>query len=592
MTRHRFAVGAIVVVCVLGSAVTAQQARPAPPPPPPPPVSAGTGIISGTLTSADGGQPVRKATVRLTLLAPRLTYLAATDGEGRFEFTKPPSGEFTLSASRAGYVDTVLGARRPGATSPGTVVRLTAGQKLENVSWTLARAGVIVGTVVDEFGDPAFNVQVRAMRFLYTNGYPQLSNAGAATTDDRGMYRVASLMPGDYIVSAVPRDTVTTLAAQAEAARDRMAQIQAASKASGGETNVIAPPPPPPSPLGYVATYHPGSPRGALAQRLTVSSGQEVHGIDIRLPVVQTVTVSGRITSSEAMPQTRLQLIDASMPMSLVGIWFRDAKSDGTFEFPGVVPGSYILKGFGTPGGQAGVAGGEMWGSVEVTVTEAGNTPVSLPMRRGITVSGSMRVDGLPASFDATRARVSLMPVPSATDWEVASIRMTPTVAGQFTTRNVVPGMYRVSVTGLPDGWMLVSAMFGSREAADRHLLIDGGEDIVNGRLTFTDKTATVSGAVANALGAAVTDHTVVLFPTDSTLWLPQSRRIRTAPPSPDGRYTFPGLPAGDYHLALVLDPDPGRLADPEWLKALVSGSVSVKLNEGETRGQDLRVRY
>jgi hypothetical protein len=590
MTSLRCAAGAIVVVCLLGPVVLARQARPSPPPPPPPPVS-GTGVISGTLTSADSGQPVRKAAVRLTLAAPRLSFMATTDGEGRFEFTKVPAGEFTLSASRAGYVDTVFGARRPGATSPGTVVRLAAGQKLENVSWTLARAGVISGTVFDEFGDPAFNVQVRAMRFVYTDGFAQLSNAGSGTTDDRGMYRVASLMPGEYIVSAVPRDTVTTLATQAEFIRDRLAEVQAAAKKSGAESNAIAPPPPPPSPIGYVATYHPGSPRGADAQRIVVATGQEVHGIDIRLPLAQTVTVSGTITSAEAMPQTRLQLIDASMPMSFVGIWFRDARPDGTFAFPGVVPGAYILKGFGTPGGKPGMAGGEMWGSVEVNVTATGTSQVTLPMRRGVTVAGSMRLEGLPASFVPARARVSLVPVPSATDWEMASLHMTPTATGQFTTSNVLPGMYRVNVTGLPDGWTLASATFGGRDAADHHLRIDGSDDVTNGRLTFTDKTATLSGAVTNALGAAVTDHTVVLFPADPALWLPRSRRIHTAPPSPDGRYTIRGLPAGDYHLAVVLDPDPGRLPDPEWLKTLVSGAVSVKLNEGETRGQDLRVR-
>ena len=590
MTNRMLVVAVVGLVCAVGSTTLARQARP-PAPPPPPQAVAGTGVISGTLTSADTGQPVRKATVRLTQSLPRLSLATTTDGEGRYEFTKVPAGEFTLSASRAGYVDTVLGARQPGATSLGKLVRLAEGQKLENVSWTLARAGVIAGTVFDEFGDPAFNVPVRVVRFIYTNGFQQLVNAGSpATTDDRGMYRVAGLMPGEYLVSAVPRDTVMFMADQAAANRDRMEQVRAANRAAGVESNTIAPPPPP-SPIGYVPVYHPGAPSGALAQRITVGLSQEVHGIDIRLSLVRTVTIAGAITSSEAMPQTRLQLIDVSMPMSGIGIWFRDARADGTFAFPGVLPGSYILKGFGTPGGQPGMAGGDMWGSVEVTVSETGASPVTLPMRRGVTVGGSMNLEGLPATFIMTRARVSLMPVASPTDWEMASIPMTPTASGQFSGRNVLPGMYRVMVTGLPEGWTLSSAMFGDRDAADHHLRIDGSEDVTNGRLTFTSKTGTISGSVTNMSGAPMAEHTVVLFPSDRTLWLPQSRRIQALRPSPDGRYTFRGLPPGEYHLALVLDPEPGRLPDPEWLRLLVPTATSVSLNEGETRGQDLRVR-
>ena len=52
--------------------------------------------------------------------------------------------------------------------------------------------------------------------------------------------------------------------------------------------------------------------------------------------------------------------MDASAPLSLVGISFRDMRPDGTFSFGGVAPGSYIVKGFGTPGGKPGMAGGEM----------------------------------------------------------------------------------------------------------------------------------------------------------------------------------------------------------------------------------------
>jgi hypothetical protein len=133
--------------------------------------------------------------------------------------------------------------------------------------------------------------------------------------------------------------------------------------------------------------------------------------------------------------------------------------------------------------------------------------------------------------------------------------------------------------------------MFGDRDAADHHLRIDGSDDVTNGRLTFTNKPGTINGTVTNVSGAPVADHTVVLLPADRALWLPQSRRIQTAQPSPDGRYSLRGLPPGEYHLALVLDPEPGRLPDPEWLRLLLPTSVSVTLNEGEARVQDLRVR-
>ena len=78
-------------------------------------------------------------------------------------------------------------------------------------------------------------------------------------------------------------------------------------------------------------------------------------GIDIRLQVTQTASTTGTITSTEGVvPQSRLQLVDRSLPMNGVGIWFRDMRPDGSFSFHGLVPGSYLLKAFGTPGGKPG----------------------------------------------------------------------------------------------------------------------------------------------------------------------------------------------------------------------------------------------
>jgi hypothetical protein len=285
---------------------------------------------------------------------------------------------------------------------------------------------------------------------------------------------------------------------------------------------------------------------GASAGHVQVGIGEEVSGIDIRLPIVKTARVSGRIVSAEGViPTSRLQLIDASMPLSLVGIWFRDARADGTFDFHGVVPGNYIVKAEGTPGGEKGVAGGEMWGSVDVTVDERGVSDVVLTMQRGVTISGQVALSDLPAGVNLKGLRVGLYPVPSSTDWEMASIGFAFDATGAFTARNVPPGRYRLRATGLPDGWIIDTAAFGDRDAADYHLTVDCSRPL-SGVITFTSRTGTISGAAVNADGTPSLQHSILLFPTDRWLWLPQSRRIRIAVPGADGQFAIRDLPGGD----------------------------------------------
>jgi hypothetical protein len=64
---------------------------------------------------------------------------------------------------------------------------------------------VITGMVLDERGDPAINTFVRGMRFMLTAGQRRLQQTAGANTDDRGIYRIHSLEPGDYVVCASAR---------------------------------------------------------------------------------------------------------------------------------------------------------------------------------------------------------------------------------------------------------------------------------------------------------------------------------------------------------------------------------------------------
>ena len=62
---------------------------------------------------------------------------SVTNDQGQFAFSALPAGRFTMTASKAGYVDIAYGAKRPGR--PGTPIQLAEGQKLEKANITLPK---------------------------------------------------------------------------------------------------------------------------------------------------------------------------------------------------------------------------------------------------------------------------------------------------------------------------------------------------------------------------------------------------------------------------------------------------------------------
>ncbi len=133
----------------------------------------------------------------------RLNRRTVTDDAGRFQFADLPAGRFTITAAKAGYPETSYGARRPFRTGSG--VMLAEGQRLTDIQLPLAKGAVLTGTVFDDRGQPMPGVPIMAWEVRSSLSGERTLDMPATggewvTSDDRGMYRVFGLPPGEYTI--------------------------------------------------------------------------------------------------------------------------------------------------------------------------------------------------------------------------------------------------------------------------------------------------------------------------------------------------------------------------------------------------------
>ncbi|MGD1071877.1 MAG: carboxypeptidase-like regulatory domain-containing protein [Bryobacteraceae bacterium] len=152
-------------------------------------------VIRGSVLENETGYPLANAIVTLQRIATGSAANSATlrsDARGNFEFASLPAGVYILKAERRGFLPGEYGQRQ--WNSAGTPVVLTAdGQAF--LVMRLHRFGGITGIVRDENEVGIPDQEVVA---YHNSEPPQLVAHGI--TDDRGIYRVAGLEPGNYLI--------------------------------------------------------------------------------------------------------------------------------------------------------------------------------------------------------------------------------------------------------------------------------------------------------------------------------------------------------------------------------------------------------
>jgi len=673
----------LLFVAAAGAAWSALEARGAQGVPPAGPGRAGgagagaqptgTGIIFGQVVDADGGQPIPGANVTITVRgaaaaggqrpggaapAPAAAPMSAppgmpgaapaqppgqtpliTDSEGRFVFHDLPKATISLAATASGFSNGSIGQTRPNG--PARPIELGDGERLTDVKVKLWKYAVLAGTVVDETGEPAIGITIRTLRRTTAAGRTQYSPTGIGRTDDRGMFRISQLVPGDYIV-AIPQTQATSPAAVMES---MMKGVTSGAGVGPGLMDIISSgvqpvmtgvrvgdslysgfaPAPDGRVLAYQTLFYSSATLPAQATPVTLKSGEERTGLNFQLRLVPTSRVIGIVTGPDGPAgSVGVRLLPATED-SIGDTGFEAAttvtSADGVFVFLGVPPGQYVAKvlkqprpqipadvassalmgmafGPGMSAAPTGTAALTLFAQAPITVTGTDVTGVSLVLNEGFRVSGRIVFEGTapkPTPQQMQQLNITLQ----STDGKNAGMAARPSQPmtdqnGVFKTPGYLPGKYLVQPSGpIPAGWMVKSASTQGRDAMVAPLELKDTDlnDLV---ITLTDQTGQLSGTVHGPSAGQAPAATVILFPFDYRTWITNgmpARVMRTNVASTKtGAFNIANLLAGEYAVVALDDRDVVDNQDAAFFAALARVATRVTLSDAEKKSLDLPI--
>jgi carboxypeptidase family protein len=524
------------------------------------PVTPGTATLRGHIFAADSGQPLRKAQVRIFAGEIRENRMATTDQNGAYEFKEVRAGRYTVSASKGSYVSISYGQQRP--TDASKPLEILDNQLVERLDLSLPRGSIVTGRILDEFGEPAPEIQVALQRYMFTQGQRRLVPFGRmATTNDIGEFRLFGIPPGQYYISATWRN------------------LNMAPNANPNDRTAYAP------------TYFPGTTSVNDAQRITLLAGQELNNVLMALNPIKAARVSGTATGADGKPMTQAMIM---VSQSNGGFGFTmsgagQVRPDGTFTIVGIAPGDYTLRvqRMGPPSPD-----GPETAMASITVNGEDISDVHLVAAKPSKITGRVVVD--PAAVAALPPVLMISVFPVSPSGIPAPPPPPARVADDFTFETKsTPGRMRFALGGGfnagPTGWTVRTVRLNSIDVTDAGVEIKANED-VSVEVELTNKLTTVSGLVTNARGDASKDYTTIVFAQDKDKWTGNSRYQNMGRPDQDGRFKITGLPPGEYYIIAIDHLDPGQQSDPDFLESVRSRASSLSLNEGETKTVNLRL--
>ncbi len=522
--------------CVfLVSVAAAQQSGPPP---------EALAVLEGHVVSDATGEPVRKAHVTLGSRADQDSELVATtDENGHFWFAEVKPGTYTLIADKGGFLPG--GYSQVKVSDLQTLLKISAGDRMQNLTLRLFPAGVISGRVLDADGDPAPGYEVVLWTQHRRRKAEPNSPSDQTSTNQAGEYRFDGLLPGTYYVSA-SRDS----------SGYSVPQIPVDSE--GKVTRVHD-----------LKTFYPSAISIGDAQSVRIQSGHDQAGVDIRIQRGPTLSVKGRIAGFDGSPKD--YQLSGGVEEGLG--WTSETGKilpNGDFAFDELPPGKHRLTLLAN-----GPSGFRQIGVSEVNLIDQDVTGVVITPFKPAQVRVRVVLEG-EEDKPLTAGTVSLHPVEGKAAASFQRMQFQPQ-NGTYILNDVPPGRYSVSFNNATN-YYLKTVTSGARMLDPESIDVADGASL-DLLMTFSKNVASLSGDVEVSQDQPKNSVKVVLISEDST---PSGDKIRPAELDQSLHFSIERLRPGKYVAFAAQEDDFDVWADADFLRLLQSQGSELELHEKE----------
>jgi hypothetical protein len=479
-------------------------------------------VVEGTVLRSATNEPLPGASVQLQPAGRSEAYEVQTGNDGRFQFRNIPTGNYTLAAVRAGYIRSDYGRRR--VYDPALILAVGSNRAVNNIELHMVPSASISGRLSDGDGEPVIAAIVRAWQETYMDGQRAMRLVATVSTDDLGNYRLFSLTPGKYYVSAVIRDKT-----------------------------IMAP------------VFYPDTTDVRSAELVTLYAGSVAAAINITYRSEATRTIRGIVSSpytdANAQLTPRIPIVkDGTLAVPV------DSRT-GEFSIPQVPPGSYILT--------ATSNNVSTQTSIEVGKPPVAEVRIAIPSPLEIHARVSLDPKAVSSRLDISRLLFGFR-----WDSEVPNLPFDTYGPGKDSSFSIqlAPGDYRMQAVVIPPNAYVQSMRIGNIDVLNEGLHLDSSGQAPLEIVVAADM-GTLEGVVINAQKRAEPNVVVALVPAGR-----QRRRydlyqdVRT---DPEGHFQFEHVPPGDYSVYSWEDVEPTAWMNSNFMKDYEGRGKPVHIDAG-----------